>query len=74
MIEGTSYEIGKLKDGRSAVMIVNGDSRKFVVCSNYDHAKPFGEQWDWGHYFMGDLDGFCRYIVNSNKEMVDNET
>lgn len=32
--------------------------RQYVVCSNYDPYKRYGEQWDHGHYFgLGGANG-----------------
>ena len=42
------------KGNRSLVEIVNTDTErieKYVVCSNFDNAKAYGNKWDWGTYF-----------------------
>ena len=42
------------KGNRSLVEIMNADTErieKYVVCSNFDNAKAYGNKWDWGTYF-----------------------
>lgn len=47
-----TIELKKIDDRRSLVVWVTpGGNKKFVVCSYYDHEKPVGSQWAWGHYF-----------------------
>ena len=42
------------KGNRSLVEIINTDTErieKYVVCSNFNNAKAYGNKWDWGTYF-----------------------
>lgn len=65
-----SMEIGKLNSRQSLVAILNGNNEivEYVVCSYYTPLRPFGSQWDWGHYFTN-LKDACDYIAREvNKE------
>ena len=60
----TSREIGKLNSRQSLVEILDENNKRtqWVVCSYYDGTKPFGTQWNWGHYFTS-LWNACVYIA-----------
>lgn len=64
-----SREIGKVNDRQSMVEILNENNEvvEWVVCSYYDASKPFGSQWDWGHYFDSFVSA-CNYVSEINKE------
>lgn len=57
--------LGKLDDRRSALVVKDGQTTKYVVCSYYDPTKPEGSQWCWGHYFF-EFAPFVEYVA---KEM-----
>ena len=59
-----SMEIGKLNNRQSLVAILNENNEivEYVVCSYYTPSRPFGSQWDWGHYFVN-LKDACDYIA-----------
>ena len=59
-----SMEIGKLNSRQSLVAILNENNEivEYVVCSYYIPSRPFGSQWDWGHYFVN-LKDACDYIA-----------
>lgn len=65
-----SIEIGKLNSRQSLVAILNENNEivQYVVCSYYTPSRPFGTQWDCGHYF-DDLKSACDYIAREvNRE------
>lgn len=59
----SSRELGKIDDRRSMVEILNEDGNpvEWVICSYYDATKPYGSQWNWGHYFSNFVDA-CLYV------------
>lgn len=37
------------------IAIYNGtEIIQYVVCKNYNPQAKYGQQWDWGHYFLVD--------------------
>ena len=64
-----SREIGKIDMRQSMVEILNenGTPVEWVVCSYYDPNRPFGSQWDWGHYFNS-FAGACIYVASLFEE------
>lgn len=64
-----SREIGKLNRVQSLVEILDENDKpvEWVVCSNYEATRPFGSQWDWGHYFQS-LIKACNYIAEHVRE------
>lgn len=68
--ERRSMEIGKLNSRQSLVAILNENDEivEYVVCSHYTPSRPFGSQWDWGHYFTNLKDAFDYIVTEVNKE------
>lgn len=64
-----SREIGKINDHQSMVEILNENNEvvEWVVCSYYDSWRPFGAQWDWGHYFSS-FASACDYAAEIRKQ------
>ena len=76
----SSRELGKVNDRQSMVEILNENNEpvEWVVCSYYDATKPYGSQWNWGHYFSNFVDA-CLYVHQleiedmSSRSLEDNE-
>lgn len=51
-----TLELLKVK-GVSLVAVLNedGNVQEYVTCRDYAKARPYGDQWTWGHYFGKDL-------------------
>ena len=71
----SSRELGKINDRQSMVEILNEDGRavEWVVCSFYDGTKPFGSQWNWGHYFSS-FGNACLYVEQLHTEYLMSES
>ena len=55
--------LGKLKDGRTALVIENAYHPDYVIVSGFDEKTG---TWDSGKYFDGNLTSFSREITNVN--------
>lgn len=44
-------DLGKIADGRDALIIKDGSMIKYVLCHGYDPTEPEGQQWYWGSYY-----------------------
>lgn len=54
-------DLGKLKDGRNALVIEDAFKPNYAIVGNFD-----GEQWSYGRYFDGDLTAFAKAIIAIN--------
>lgn len=64
MSKVASKELMKLNDRQSLVEILDEENTpvEWVVCSNYDPKRRYGEQWGWARHFYAPLDA-CNYIA-----------
>lgn len=76
MREEYTIELKKIDARRSLVVWVTPEGhKKYVVCSYYDHEKPVGEQWCWGHYFLDlwDAVDYARKEIGEKTDLKDSE-
>ena len=54
--------LGKLKNGREALVIQNGNTIMGITCRDYDPTAPEGSQWYGGEYTV-DAVSFAKLIL-----------
>lgn len=62
-------DLGKLKDGRNAVLIEKGGRFEFILASGFDPTQRIGRMWSAGTYYYS-LEDFCKAVIDANKEFV----
>lgn len=61
-------EIAK-RNSQSVIMVTDlkGNVIEYVGCSYFDNRKPYGEKWQWGHYYGDDVKGAMDWLYDIPK-------
>ncbi len=58
--------LGKLADGRTALVIKDAYDPNYAIVSNFDDSMPMGEKWDGAIYFDGNFEKFSKAVLEAN--------